>query len=54
MRFRDGSGKGTASMQQILCDDASVLSRVINGGEGWIYGYDPETKQWFSHYHNFL
>jgi hypothetical protein len=40
------------------------LSRVITGGESWIYGYDPETKQqafqWKSekqiqeHAHHFL
>jgi hypothetical protein len=28
----------------IASDDATFLSRVITGGESWIYGYDPETK----------
>jgi hypothetical protein len=26
-------------------DDATFLSRVITGDKGWIYGYEPETKQ---------
>jgi hypothetical protein len=30
---------------QIASDDAALLSRVITGEEGWIAGYDPETKQ---------
>jgi hypothetical protein len=34
-------------VQNILCDDATFLSRVIIGDESWIYGYDPETKQQF-------
>jgi hypothetical protein len=38
MPFRDGSDKGTATMQ-------TLLSRVIIGDGSWIYGYDPETKQ---------
>jgi hypothetical protein len=45
MQFRNGSDKGSASVHQILCDDATFLSRVITGGKNWIYGYDPETKQ---------
>jgi hypothetical protein len=45
MRFCDRSGKGTASVQYILKNNAIFLSRVIIGDEGWIYGYDPETKQ---------
>jgi hypothetical protein len=28
------------------------LSRVINGDDSWIYGYDPETKEQFSHWKN--
>jgi hypothetical protein len=47
IQFRDGSGKGTASVQTILCDDTTFLSRVIAGDESWIYGYDPETKKQF-------
>jgi len=34
---------------QELCqhavDDPSFMSRVINGDQSWVYGYDPETKQ---------
>jgi hypothetical protein len=26
------------------------LSRVITGGESWIYGYDPNIKQQSSHW----
>jgi hypothetical protein len=32
-------------VRQVAYDDATFLSRVITGDEGWIYGYDPETKQ---------
>jgi hypothetical protein len=32
-------------VHQILCDDATFLSRIITGDERWIYGYGPETKQ---------
>jgi hypothetical protein len=39
-------------LDQITCDDATFLSRVITGDYSWIYGYDPETKhqssQWKS------
>jgi hypothetical protein len=45
MWLHDGSDKGTASVHQILCDDATFVSRVITGDESWIYSYDPETKQ---------
>jgi hypothetical protein len=30
---------------QIASDDVTFLSRVITNDEGWIYGYDTETKQ---------
>jgi hypothetical protein len=30
---------------QITSEDATFLSRVINGDKSCIYGYDPETKQ---------
>jgi hypothetical protein len=30
---------------QLASDNATFLSRVITGGESWVYGYDPETKQ---------
>jgi hypothetical protein len=30
---------------QITSDNATFLPRVIIGDKGWIYGYDPETKQ---------
>jgi hypothetical protein len=29
-------------MHQILCDDATFLSRVIIGDESWIYDYDRD------------
>jgi len=32
-------------LRQTASDDPTFLSRVITGGESWIYGYDPETKQ---------
>jgi transposase len=32
-------------LRQTASDDATFLSRVITGGESWIYGYDPKTKQ---------
>jgi hypothetical protein len=50
MLFRDVSGKGTASVHQILCEDATFLSKVITGDESWIYSYDPETEQQSSHW----
>jgi hypothetical protein len=28
-----------------IASDDAVLSSVIRGDEGWIYVYDPETKQ---------
>ena len=31
-------------LRQLASDDETFLSRVINGDESWIYGYDPETK----------
>jgi hypothetical protein len=44
-RFRNGSDKETASMHQILCHDATSLSRVITGDKGWIYGYEPAKQE---------
>jgi histone-lysine N-methyltransferase SETMAR len=35
----------SAELHQITSDDATSLSRVINGDENWIYGYDSETKK---------
>jgi len=32
-------------LHQCALDDPSFMSRVINGDESWVYGYDPETKQ---------
>jgi hypothetical protein len=26
-------------------EDPTFISRIITGGESWIYGYDPEIKQ---------
>jgi hypothetical protein len=26
-------------------EDPTFISRIITGGENWIYGYDPETKK---------
>ena len=34
---------------QMVSDDENVLKKVITGGESWVYGYDPETKQQSSH-----
>jgi hypothetical protein len=31
--------------EQRVCRNATFLSRVITGGESWIYSYDPEIKQ---------
>jgi hypothetical protein len=30
---------------QLASDDETFLSRVITSDEGWVYGYNPETKQ---------
>jgi hypothetical protein len=39
----------SVAIYQELCqralDDPTFVSRVITGDEGWVYGYDPETKQ---------
>jgi hypothetical protein len=32
-------------MHHILCDNATIMSRVITDDESWICSYDPETKQ---------
>jgi hypothetical protein len=48
MRFRNGCNKGMANVHQILCDDATFLSRVITGDESRICGYGPETKEQYS------
>jgi hypothetical protein len=35
--------QGTASVRQILCNDA-ILYRVISGDESWIYSYDRQNN----------
>jgi len=32
-------------LRQLVSDNETFLSRVINGDESWVYGYDPETKR---------
>ena len=34
-------------LRQRAVDGPSFMSRVINGDESWVYGYNPETKQQF-------
>jgi hypothetical protein len=50
MLFRDGSDKGPVNVHQILCDDVTILFRVINGDKSWICSYGPETEQQSSHW----
>jgi hypothetical protein len=49
MRFRTADQKqrniNVCELHQIASDAAAFLSRVITGGESWIYGYGPYTKQ---------
>jgi len=39
-------------LRQIALDDETFLSRVITGEEGWVSGYDPETKRQSSQWKN--
>jgi len=32
-------------LKQQSRDDPNFISNIITGGETWVYGYDPETKQ---------
>jgi hypothetical protein len=43
MWHSDRFDKGTVSVHQIACNDASLLPSIIDN-ESWICGYDPETK----------
>jgi hypothetical protein len=45
MRFHDAPNKGTVSEHQILYNIGTFLSRVTNGDESCIYGYNPGTKR---------
>jgi len=32
-------------LRQLASNDETFLSRVITGDDGWVYGYDPETRR---------
>jgi hypothetical protein len=46
MQFLTAIGSNVCvEFRQVAPDDATFLSRFFTGDGGWIYGYDPETKQ---------